>query len=160
MAIVGAIIFAVSAAFSGDWGRAWDEVKAAAARALDLIVDLLRGMAGRVLDALAGLTDRLVAPFRDAFRIIQDLWNNTVGRLQLPSWLPGVGGQAATFAVPQGRALGAAPTGVGAGAGVSWAAAGITIVMPPGSDGYDVARQLTTFSRNVAPVANLNVAVR
>lgn len=160
MAIVGAIIFAVSAALSGDWGRAWDEVKAAAGRALDLIVDLLRGMAGRVLDALAGLTDRLVAPFRDAFRIIQDLWNNTVGRLQLPPWLPGVGGQAATFAVPQGRALGAAPTTAGAGAGVTWATAGITIVMPPGSDGYDVARQLTTFSRNVAPPANLTIAVR
>jgi hypothetical protein len=40
------------------------------------------------------------------------------------------------------------------------AMAGLTIVMPAGSDGYDVTRQVASFSRNVAPVAGLTVAVR
>jgi hypothetical protein len=156
MAIIGWIIKATSAALSGDWGKAWDEMKAAVREAVDLAVDILKGLGRRAIDALKDLAGHLVAPFKTAFDKIVDLWNNTVGRIQVPSWVPGFGGH--TFAAPTAGALGATPMAAPAAGG--FAAASLTIIMPPGSDGYDVARQATTFSRNVAPINNLTIAVR
>ena len=156
MHVIGFVVRAVSAALSGDWFRAWEEVKGSMAAALDHLVWMLAGLNGRFTDALRGLTDRIVAPFRDAFRTVVDLWNNTIGRLPGAS----IGGQAVSFAAPTAGALGAVPAAAAAPGPGGFAAAAITIIMPPGSDGYDVARQASTFSRNVAPINNLTIAVR
>ena len=51
--------------------------------------------------AFRGLVDIITYPFRTAFNIIADLWNGTVGKLNIkvPSWVPGIGGKG--FDMPQ-----------------------------------------------------------
>lgn len=44
--------------------------------------------------AFKNVANVLTWPFRTAFNLISDAWNNTIGRLQwsVPSWVPGIGG--------------------------------------------------------------------
>lgn len=53
-----------------------------------------------IRDALIGVASTIIAPFKDAFRMIASLWNNTVGKIsfKIPDWVPGVGGKG--FDVP------------------------------------------------------------
>lgn len=45
--------------------------------------------------------DAISAPFKAAFDLIADIWNNTLGRFQftIPGWVPGIGGD--SFGFPQ-----------------------------------------------------------
>jgi hypothetical protein len=124
----------------------WDQIKGAVARGVDFVVDVVSGIGGRIAGAMAGIAELITRPFRAAFNAIADLWNNTIGRLEwtVPDWIPGLGGNRVEVPdIPRFQAFGA-----------------MTIVMPPGTDGYDIARQVTSFSRNVAPMGALTVAVR
>lgn len=53
---------------------------------------------GDVFISVAGL---ILEPYKLAFNLIADAWNNTVGRLsfKIPGWVPGIGGDG--FSVPQ-----------------------------------------------------------
>lgn len=124
----------------------WQAIRDAVARGIDFVVDVVTGLAGRITGAMAGIADLITRPFKAAFNAIADLWNNTIGRLEwtVPEWIPGIGGNRVEVPdIPRFSTFGA-----------------LTIVMPPGTDGYDIARQVTSFSRNVAPMAGLTVAVR
>jgi hypothetical protein len=153
--VIGRAMFAISwavsvasKAFSGDFAGAWAAVKAAAWTGVQFVVDVMSGIGNRIKDAMAGLAEIITRPFRIAFNSIADLWNNTVGALNFtfPDWVPGLGGRRVDVPdIPRFSALGVA---------------GLTIVMPPGSDGYDIARQLSTFGRTVADPQALTVAVR
>jgi hypothetical protein len=143
--VTGLIKTAVSI-LKGDWGGAWDNVKDTVSKGFDFIKDLFGKIGGMIGTALGGLADLITKPFKAAFNAIADLWNNTIGKLSFtfPEWIPGMGGHTIDVPdIPRFQTLGA-----------------LTIVMPPGSDGYDVARQVTSFSRNVAPLEGLTVAVR
>jgi hypothetical protein len=64
--------------------------------ALDTVASWFTALPKRIGDAFATIVSYLVAPFRWAFNVIADLWNNTVGKLSfhIPSWVPfGLGGQ-------------------------------------------------------------------
>jgi gas vesicle protein len=143
--VTGLIKTAVSI-LKGDWGGAWDNVKDTVSKGFDFIKDLFGKIGGMIGTALGGIADLITKPFKAAFNAIADLWNNTIGKLSwtVPEWIPGIGGNTVDVPdIPRFSTFGA-----------------LTIVMPPGSDGYDVARQYTSFSRNVAPMGNLTVAVR
>lgn len=124
----------------------WSTVRDAVQRGVDFVAGLMGSFGERISGALRGVADIITKPFAAAFNAIADLWNRTVGSLKftLPDWIPGVGGNSIDVPdIPRFSAF-----------------AGLTIVMPPGTDGYDVARQVTSFSRNVAPMGALTVAVR
>jgi hypothetical protein len=123
----------------------WGAIKDAVGRGVDFVRDLMGGFGDRIKEALGGVADIITKPFKAAFNAISDLWNNTIGKLSFtfPDWIPGMGGHSIDVPdIPRFSTFGA-----------------LTIVMPPGTDGYDVSRQLATFERNVAPVTTA-VAVR
>jgi hypothetical protein len=123
----------------------WDKIKDGVGRGVDFVRDLMGSFGDRIRDALGGVADIITKPFKAAFNAIADLWNNTIGKLSFtfPDWIPGMGGHTIDVPdIPRFSTFGA-----------------LTIVMPPGTDGYDVSRQLATFERNVAPVTTA-VAVR
>jgi len=146
LSVITGIIKTVTSIIKGDWSGAWDNVKDTVQRGIDFVVGLMNKIGGLIGTALAGLADLITKPFKIAFNAIADLWNNTIGKLSFsfPDWIPGLGGNRIDVPdIPRFSTFGA-----------------LTIVMPPGSDGYDVARQVSSFSRNVAPMGALTVAVR
>jgi hypothetical protein len=146
MDVIFGIIRFVAAIIRGDWSAAFDALKDTAQKGVDFVVGLMARIGDLIARALGGLADLITRPFKAAFNSIADLWNRTVGALEftVPDWVPGLGGNRIDVPdIPRFATFGA-----------------LTIVMPPGSDGYDVARQVTSFSRNVAPVGGLTVAVR
>jgi hypothetical protein len=144
--LVTGIIRVATALFTGNWGAALAALGDIARSGLDFVLDLFNKIGGLLGSALSGVADLITKPFKLAFNAIADLWNNTIGALSFsfPDWIPGLGGNRIDVPdIPRFSTFGA-----------------LTIVMPPGTDGYDVARQYTSFSRNVAPVGGLAVAVR
>jgi hypothetical protein len=144
-AVIGWVVARAIDVFHG-LADVWEVVKDAVRRGVDFVRDLMAGFGDRIADALRGVADLIKRPFIAAFNAIADAWNNTIGQLSFafPDWIPGFGGRTVDVPdVPRFSAFGA-----------------LTIVMPPGTDGYDVARQVSSFSRNVAPVGTLSVAVR
>jgi hypothetical protein len=145
--VVQGIVRLATAAFTGNWSAALSALGDIARTGLNYVIDELFGKMGSRLGlALLGVADLITAPFKAAFNKIADLWNQTVGSLSFtfPEWIPNFGGKTIDVPdIPRFSTFGA-----------------LTIVMPPGSDGYDVARQVTSFSRNVAPMGALTVAVR
>ena len=148
LSVVVGIIKTVTSIIKGDWSGAWDNVKDTVQRGIDFVVGLMGKIGGLIGTALSGLADLITKPFKIAFNNIADLWNNTIGKLSFtfPDWIPGLGGN--TIDVPDIPRFS------------TFGVAGLTIVMPPGSDGYDIARQLQTFGRTVADPQALTVAVR
>lgn len=71
-----------------------------AKKAVDWFVDAVVGGVQWAGDKLAGLAEIIIRPYREAFRAIAWLWNNTIGRLSfsIPGWVPGIGGNG--FDVP------------------------------------------------------------
>jgi hypothetical protein len=145
LSVVTGIIKTVTSIIKGDWSGAWDNVKDTVQRGIDFVVTLMSKIGAMVSSALGGLADLITKPFKIAFNNIADLWNNTIGKLSFtfPDWIPGLGGNTIDVPdIPRFSTFGA-----------------LTLVMPPGTDGYDVSRQLATFERNVAPVT-MAVSVR
>jgi hypothetical protein len=76
--------------FSRSWRAAWGWVKTAASNAWDF-VKKIPGWTGTAFAKVAGY---ITKPYRAAFNLVADAWNNTIGRLSwtVPSWIPGIGG--------------------------------------------------------------------
>lgn len=145
--IIQKVVGAVSAALRGDWGAAWDAIKDAVRLGVDFVLWLVGGIGEHIKGALGKVAEIVTAPFRAAFNAIADLWNRTIGSLEwtVPDWIPGLGGNRVEVPdIPRFSAFGA----------------NLTVIMPPGSDGYDVTRQLSTFARTVADPGALTIAVR
>jgi gas vesicle protein len=143
--VITGLVKTATALIKGDWGGAFDAVKETVSKGFDYIKDIFGKIGGMVGGALGGLADLITKPFKSAFDKIAELWNNTIGALSFtfPDWIPGIGGNRIDVPdIPRFSTFGA-----------------LTIVMPPGTDGYDISRQLATFERNVAPVTTA-VAVR
>lgn len=69
-------------------------------KAVQSLVESVSKSVSWVANKLASIAELIVRPYREAFRAIAWLWNNTVGRLSfsIPGWVPGVGGKG--FDVP------------------------------------------------------------
>jgi hypothetical protein len=86
----------------------WDTVKKAGSAAWNWIKDaassawnFIKKIPGWIGTAFKNIARVISAPYRAAFNLISDAWNNTIGRLSwtVPGWIPGIGGN--TIAVPQ-----------------------------------------------------------
>lgn len=91
-ALVGVIVLIATKTdwFQKAWRASWKWIKSAASDTWDFIKQI-PGWIGTAFAKVAGF---ISAPYRYAFNLIADAWNNTIGRLHftLPSWIPGIGG--------------------------------------------------------------------
>lgn len=80
-----------------NWQAGWAAIKGAASTAWDWIASI----PGKIGSAFLKVVDFIGAPFRKAFNLVSDAWNNTIGRLSwtVPGWVPGLGGK--TISVPK-----------------------------------------------------------
>ena len=94
------VVDLVVALFEGDFGGAWDALKEMATTAIDFVVDTFGDLPGLMLDAaIAGVG--LLADLGKAFgkALVNGLisvWNMAdlrFPRIDVPSWVPGVGGK-------------------------------------------------------------------
>lgn len=71
-------------------GRAWDWIKSKATA----LWDWLKAFPGRLKTSFVQLVSIISQPFRQAFNLISDYWNNTVGQLSwtVPDFVPFIGG--------------------------------------------------------------------
>jgi len=62
--------------------------------------DWLKNLPERLGRVFVKVAEFIGRPFRAAFNMIANAWNNTVGRLRftIPSWVPGIGGN--SFSAP------------------------------------------------------------
>jgi phage-related protein len=82
--------------FQRAWRASWSWIKSAASNTWDFI----KKIPGWIESAFKHVASFISAPYRIAFNLIADAWNNTIGRLSFtfPSWIPGIGGNG--FSVP------------------------------------------------------------
>jgi hypothetical protein len=126
LVLVGVVILIATKTtwFQTAWRVAWDAIKSAAGAVKDFIIntvwhggiekafkfigdgvgmvkDWFTSIPGRISSAFSGLVNIITWPYRTAFNLISDLWNNTIGRLSwtIPSWVPGIGGN--TISAPR-----------------------------------------------------------
>lgn len=85
----------------------WEDIKHRAHAAVSWIhdkftgfIDFFKKLPGRITSVARGMWDGLKNAFKAVVNWIVDKWNNTVGkiRVNIPTWVPGVGGK--TFAFP------------------------------------------------------------
>ncbi len=76
--------------FADIWNAAWSGIKVAA----EVVWNWIKQIPGWIKDAFFVIADYITAPFRAAFNLVADLWNNTVGNLvwDVPDWVPLIGG--------------------------------------------------------------------
>jgi len=91
--ILVAIIVAIATKttwFQTLWKKAWSGIKTAASATWDFI----KKIPDWIGSAFSKVGTSIAAPFRWAFNLIADAWNNTVGALSFtfPGWVPGIGG--------------------------------------------------------------------
>jgi hypothetical protein len=96
--LVGAIIWIATKTtwFQTAWKYAWGGIKAVALGVWNWLKDL----PGRIGSVFVKVAEFIGRPFRAAFNMVANAWNNTVGRLRftVPGWVPGIGGN--TIAAP------------------------------------------------------------
>jgi hypothetical protein len=71
--------------------------------------DKVKEGVGDLITVMGTVAEALTAPYRLAFRAIKSLWNNTIGgfRFEVPSWIPGIGGNG--FTIPRMHTGGVVP---------------------------------------------------
>lgn len=81
--------------FQNIWNVAWKGIKTAA----KAVWDWLRAVPDNLGKAFGKIAGVITAPFRAAFNLIADIWNNTIGALHfsIPDWIPGIGGKSIDF---------------------------------------------------------------
>lgn len=145
--IITGIIRLATALLKGDWSAAWEAVKDIVGAGVDWVRHTFERIGPLIDQAMTGLANLITTPFRAAFNAIADLWNRTIGSLEFsfPDWIPGFGGR--TIAVPD------IP---------HWQpmmARSVQVIMPQGSDGYDVARVLSAYERNAGGLTTTTPAL-
>jgi hypothetical protein len=83
--------------FQDAWKASWGWIKRTAVD----VWDWLKALPGKIGSAFLSIVELIGRPFRAAFNLIADAWNNTIGKLQwtVPDWIPGIGGN--TIGVPK-----------------------------------------------------------
>jgi hypothetical protein len=96
-AVTSAVWNGIKAVVVGIWNTMVTSVRTQ----INNVVSLMSGIGGRLRSALGTVADAITAPFRTGFKAIRDIWNSTIGGkgFDVPSWVPGVGGQ--SFKIPK-----------------------------------------------------------
>jgi hypothetical protein len=96
--LVGVIVLIATKTtwFQDAWKAAWGWIKSSASS----VWDWLKEIPGKIGATFKKVSAFISWPFRTAFNLIADAWNNTIGRLSwsVPDWIPGIGGN--TISVP------------------------------------------------------------
>lgn len=98
--------------FQRAWKNSWKWIKDAASDAWDFI----KKIPGWIGSAFSSISRVVSAPFRSAFNMISDAWNNTIGGLSwsVPGWVPFLGGNTISVPhLPHFHSGGRVPGGVG-----------------------------------------------
>jgi hypothetical protein len=76
--------------FQQAWSASWKWIKSTASNTWEW----LKKLPGWIGTAFAKVSSFISAPFRAAFNLVADAWNNTIGQLSwsVPSWVPIIGG--------------------------------------------------------------------
>lgn len=92
-----ALIATKTTFFQDLWRVSWSAIKDAASATVDFIGKI----PGWTESAFRNIANVISWPYRTAFNLISDAWNNTIGQLSwsVPSWIPALGGN--TISVPQ-----------------------------------------------------------
>lgn len=87
------IIQALNPVFQA-FGNVAKDVFGGVISAAEHVWDFFKGLPGAIGDIFGKVGQAISAPFRFAFDLIADLWNNTLGRIhfKIPGWVPGLGG--------------------------------------------------------------------
>lgn len=91
----------VGAWFAGPFAdffvRGWRLVSAL----FDMWWESVKKIPGDLKNLFSTITNVILWPFKTAFNLVVDAWNNTLGRLSfsVPSWVPGIGGN--SFSAPR-----------------------------------------------------------
>lgn len=76
------VISVGKAAVTAVWNAFWEELKASASNMLDQLIELLKALPGRILDALSGIGTLLVGVGRDLIQGfingVNDMWNDAI----------------------------------------------------------------------------------
>jgi len=109
-ALVAAIVLIATKTtwFQDIWKVSWAWIKDAAGAAWDFIKakassfwEFLKGIPDSIGRTFSSISDGISAPFKAAFNLVSDAWNNTVGKLSwsVPGWVPSIGGN--TISAPK-----------------------------------------------------------
>lgn len=82
--------------FQKAWRNSWKWIKDSTKN----VIDWFKKIPGWTADIFGKVAGFISKPYRMAFNLISDAWNNTIGRLSwtVPGWIPGIGGN--TIQVP------------------------------------------------------------
>lgn len=77
------------------------------------IWDFFKFIGPKIGGALKGVGDIISAPFKAAFNLVRDFWNNTIGGkgFTIPDWVPKIGGK--SFTIPRFHTGGIVPGSLG-----------------------------------------------
>ena len=105
----------------------------------DKIGNMFKAIPGVIKRAFSGLVNIILWPYRTAFNLIADAWNNTIGRLHwtVPDWVPGIGGRGVSVPNLPHFAAGGIVPGVFGQAVPIMAHGGETVTTPGGRGGGD-----------------------
>jgi hypothetical protein len=83
--------------FQDIWHAAWGGIKTAAVD----VWNWLKAFPSNLASAFKNVGNIIFAPYKWAFNMIADAWNNTAGKLSfsVPGWVPGIGGDG--FSMPK-----------------------------------------------------------
>ncbi len=101
-AIAGLVAAIVLIATQTEWFQdIWETVWGAVTTVAENAWNFVKQIPGWIGDAFGVVTDAVSKPFRDAFNLVADIWNNTIGQLSwtVPDWVPAIGGN--TISVPK-----------------------------------------------------------
>jgi hypothetical protein len=97
--LVGVIVLIATKTtwFQDAWKASWGWIKKTAGS----VWDWLKTLPDMIGNAFKKVTSFIFLPFRLAFNLVADAWNNTLGKLSwsVPDWIPGIGGN--TISVPK-----------------------------------------------------------
>lgn len=91
------IVFGIIDVFKAVWDfikMFWYLFTGEPGKAFDAFTSMLRNLMSAFGKIFGGVFDIIVSPFKLAFNLIADLWNNTVGNwgFTVPGWVPKIGG--------------------------------------------------------------------
>lgn len=158
LALIVDLVRLVGAVLSGDWSKAWDAAGDVVGGMVDVVLGLVDALWSRFTFVFGALEDVITAPFEAALEFIQDLWDKTVGRLKLPSFLSSIPNPFGLAAAPSSTRSAPAMTATGSsGRGL---APSIVINLPAGTDPYATVNALRVAGARVGGLDLAALAVR
>lgn len=153
-AVVSAVFDAVGSIISFVWENVIKPAFVAIAFGVRFVIDIFNTVKDGVITAFSGIVDLITTPFKTAFNLVADLWNNTVGRLSfsIPDWVPGIGGKGFDVPdIPKFATGGMFDAAVGRNAGFAMLHDGEMVLTPD--------QQRSVFGGSSATTVNINVNV-